>query len=170
MPGPVPEPMTNLAERPPPEPVPPPTSVPTTVPEVALRVPMQAARGICRVRVRVDPRNTYGENEIVALAHETRVRGFCDDEYDILESAVRALVPDAWDADARARRPPWRDVHIDLHRLPSRARVGGWCGWGLRGRRLLGVERARDAITMHRAKVEVLQREMEREYPVLRGR
>lgn len=170
MPGRVPESMTNLAERPPSQPVAAPTSaVPTAVPEVALRIPMQASWRIRRVRVRVDPWDAYGKNEVVALAHEARVRGFCDDEHDVLESAVRALVPDARDADARARRPPWRDVHVDLHRLPPRTRLGGWCDWGLRGRRgLLGVERARDAVAMHRAEVEVLQREMEWKYPVFR--
>lgn len=161
MPGRVAEPMTNLAERPPPQPIPAPTSaVPTTVTEFTLRVSVQAAWGIRRVRVRVDPRDTYGENKVVALAYKTRVRRLCDDEHDILESAVRALVSNARDANARARCPPWRDVHVYLHRLPPRARVGGWRGWGLRGRRLLGVECARDAVAMYRAKVEVLQREM----------
>lgn len=121
--------------------------------------------------MRVDPRDTYGEDKVVALAYKARVRRFCDDEHDILESPVRTLVPDARDADARARSPPRGDVHIDLHCLSPRACVGGWCGWGFCGLRgLLRVERSRDAVAVHRAEVEVLQCEMEREYPVFRRR
>ncbi len=168
--------VTNLAERPPPQPIPAPTaSVSPAMPKIALYVSVQAVRGIrrmrVRVRVRIDPGDAHGEDEVVALAHEARVWRLRDYEHDILERAVHALVPDARDTDARARRPPWGDVHVDLHRLSPRARVGGWSGWGFHSLRwLLGVERARDAVAVHRAEVEILEREMEREYPVFRGR
>ena len=100
----------------------------------------------------VGPRDAHGEDEIVARPREARVRRLGDDEDDVLERAVRALVADAGHAHARAVAPARRDVHVELHGLLRRAgvRVGVGLGWE--------VERAGDAVPVRRAEVEVFER------------
>ena len=81
------------------------------------------AGGRVRPRARVDPRHAHGEDEVVTFAREACVRALLHDKHDVLERAVRALVPRFGYADARSRAPAWGDLNVDLECLRWLARV-----------------------------------------------
>lgn len=87
--------------------------------------------------------------KVVTHSLEMRMGDFSNDENNILEGPIAALVSYAREADARARPPAWRNPDVDLDELR-------WAEAPCPG----------DAVMMCRAIVEIFECEGQREDPI----